>query len=419
MATRAFCVAVERREQSLGNLLAVPPQRAPLGLLGPDLRALKLRDEKDLRLLENVIRRKTVGLHKISSVLGRSAKNNRLVCYTAPVTQPQYDTLLCTGAFQANLLFRAVLRELIPQIQAASILRLVKRLLILVIVVGVLGIAGYTALSNWTVDVNPASIANSMSPDQRAEACNALSGGTEGGFAVCMEGMDLASQGIQNPVIPDLRQPAEWANFKPGYTLSLRNSWVDSFASGAEPVFGACMFDILASSVEFARFDKIRQMIKSGTSPDAIPEISLAIADCQNGTFYSLKESTPSSNTGTVAPTGVVEDSSGALPYATERNEYWNAKCPPSLRPNETLPIVKCDKGEGVRFVQELLGVESDSFFGNDTFNALIDFQSSNGLPLTGSIDEETWRALDPMQSGPGLDLNSDGLITPDEFYSE
>lgn len=294
-----------------------------------------------------------------------------------------------------------------------------KRFLIFATVIGVLGVVGYNALSNWTVDVNPASIAQSMSPEQRAEACDALSGGTEGGFAVCMEGMDLASQGIQNPVIPDLRQPADWADYKPGYSLVLRNSWIDSFASSAEVGLGACMFDILASSVEFTRFETIRRMIQEGSSPDSFPEINLAIEDCQNGTFFSLQEGKSSGTPKATEDDQSVEGASDSLPYETERNAYWNAKCPKTLRPNDILPIVKCDKGEGVRYVQEILGVEADSYFGNDTFNALIDFQSSNGLPLTGTIDEATWMALDPMQSGPGSDLNEDGLVTPDEFFAE
>jgi len=293
----------------------------------------------------------------------------------------------------------------------------VKRFGIVVIVLGILGVVGFNALKNWTVDVNPASIAQSMSPEQRAEACNALSGGTEGGFAVCMEGMDLASQGIQNPVIPDLRQPAGWADYKSGYTIDLRNSWVDSFASNGEPALGACMFDMLASSVEFTRFNQIRQLVQSGTDPDTIDEMSQATDDCRNGTFYSLKERGDTDSSGQPESGSPTEGTTGSPLYETDRNEYWNAKCPRQLRPNDILPIVKCDKGEGVRYAQGILGVEADSYFGNDTFNALVDFQMANELPITGQIDEATWRALDPAQSGPGADLNADGLVTPDEFF--
>lgn len=108
--------------------------------------------------------------------------------------------------------------------------------------------------------------------------------------------------------------------------------------------------------------------------------------------------------------------STTSIPFATERNEYWNANCPRVLRPNELLPLLKCDKGEGVRRVQMILGVESDGLFGNDTFNALLLFQQANNLPMTGEVDLNTWRLLDPTQSGPGSDYNGDGLVTPDEF---
>ena len=104
------------------------------------------------------------------------------------------------------------------------------------------------------------------------------------------------------------------------------------------------------------------------------------------------------------------------LVYAKERNQYWNAKCPKTLTKNEQLPLVMCQKGEGIKLVQLLIGVEADGFFGNDTFNALIDFQVSEGLEPTGVVDEETWFALDRSQSGPGFDENGDGLVTPNEF---
>jgi len=104
--------------------------------------------------------------------------------------------------------------------------------------------------------------------------------------------------------------------------------------------------------------------------------------------------------------------------YRTERNQYWNANCPRNLRLNNSLPLVYCDRGEGVRHMQSLLNIDADSYFGNSVFNAVIDFQFENGLPVTGDIDEQTWLAIDPYQTGPGNDWNSDGLVTPDEFYS-
>lgn len=108
----------------------------------------------------------------------------------------------------------------------------------------------------------------------------------------------------------------------------------------------------------------------------------------------------------------------GALPYRTERNQYWNANCPRYLRLNNSLPLVYCDMGEGVRHMQRLLNINADSYFGNTVFNAVVDFQFENGLPVTGDIDEQTWLAIDPYQTGPGFDWNDDGLVTPNEFDS-
>lgn len=104
------------------------------------------------------------------------------------------------------------------------------------------------------------------------------------------------------------------------------------------------------------------------------------------------------------------------LPYRTEENRYWNARCPKDLRPNETLPIVYCDMGEGIKHVQKILGLNPDGYFGNNTFNALLDFQAATNLAITGEIDLETWAKIDPLQTGPGIDINGDGLVTPDEF---
>lgn len=183
-----------------------------------------------------------------------------------------------------------------------------KKFLVVLVVLGLGGFLGYRALMNWTVDVNPASIARSMSPEQRAEACNALSGGTDGGYAVCMEGMDLASSGIQNDVIPDLGQPSLWAHYKPGYTLAMRNNWVSSFAKNSLPGFGACLFDMLASSMPYEDFEVVRARIAAGADPKSIPAFSLAMDDCSNGTFFSLRNK--ESNTGSDASSQSSADSS-------------------------------------------------------------------------------------------------------------
>jgi hypothetical protein len=185
-----------------------------------------------------------------------------------------------------------------------------KKFVAVLAVLGLGGFLGYRALMNWTVDINPASIARSMSPEERAEACNALSGGTEGGFAVCMEGMDLASSGIQNEVIPDLAQPALWANYKSGYSLTMRNNWVNSFAKDSIPGFGACLFDMLASSMPYEDFEIASARIRAGADPKSLPKFSLAMDDCTNGTFYSLKNNEGSTESDASSESESATDSS-------------------------------------------------------------------------------------------------------------
>lgn len=198
-----------------------------------------------------------------------------------------------------------------------------KKFVAVLAVLGLGGFLGYRALMNWTVDVNPASIARSMSPEQRAEACNALSGGTEGGFEVCMEGMDLASSGIQNDVIPDLGQPALWANYKPGYTLAMRNNWVSSFAKNSLPGFGACLFDMLASSMPYEDFELARARIDAGADPKSIPALSLAMDDCSNGTFLSLrnKESNTESDASSESSADSASDSETVYTVAPDNDD--------------------------------------------------------------------------------------------------
>ena len=89
---------------------------------------------------------------------------------------------------------------------------------------------------------------------------------------------------------------------------------------------------------------------------------------------------------------------------------------------NDVLPLSYCQEGIGIRYAQEILvglgyDIEADSYLGKASVAAIRDFQTANGLKITGTIDLQTWRALDPTQSRfPGSDLNGDGLVTPDEF---
>jgi len=90
-----------------------------------------------------------------------------------------------------------------------------------------------------------------------------------------------------------------------------------------------------------------------------------------------------------------------------------------SLRPNEELPLAPCDKGYGVLRAQQALvdagySLDADSYFGQETYDAVVQFQKENGLETDGYIGVETWKALLPML--PGYDLNDNGVIDPGEI---
>lgn len=86
------------------------------------------------------------------------------------------------------------------------------------------------------------------------------------------------------------------------------------------------------------------------------------------------------------------------------------------------LPIGPCNKGRGVRSIQKRLvedgaRIDLDGYFGTGTTIAVMDFQTAHGLPMSGYVDEKTWKTLIPNQAElPGSDTNHDGLVTPDEF---
>jgi hypothetical protein len=107
-----------------------------------------------------------------------------------------------------------------------------------------------------------------------------------------MEGMFLAESGIQNPVIPDLAQPADWATYRPGYTLEMREAFVGSYSALGLASLGACIFDILASSVSIEDFRAIGSRLNSGVDYRSIAQIQNATSDCENGTLFSLTDST-------------------------------------------------------------------------------------------------------------------------------
>lgn len=98
----------------------------------------------------------------------------------------------------------------------------------------------------------------------------------------------------------------------------------------------------------------------------------------------------------------------------------------PEARPRPEL--MKGDSGSAVKLLQELLNIEIDGIFGDQTEAAVKDFQFANGLKPDGIVGSLTWSALDngtndtQVSSGENhsqkvIDLSS-ALKDPDSLIS-
>ena len=67
---------------------------------------------------------------------------------------------------------------------------------------------------------------------------------------------------------------------------------------------------------------------------------------------------------------------------------------PKKVAPAAFKPLKNGSKGQAVKNVQTLLGLKSDGAFGPGTEKAVKAFQSSEGLKVTGIVDQITFKAL-------------------------
>ena len=130
--------------------------------------------------------------------------------------------------------------------------------------------------------------------------------------------------------------------------------------------------------------------------------LSAVLVACGSGSSSSTTTTSPATTTTTIAE--VV-----AQPV----------NCGDKFVYNEDLPLKPCDQGMGIESVQsQLLGagfqVDLDGYYGQGTETAVRQYQASRGLPVTGIVDFETYKKLGTNYAGS--DMNSDGVITPNEF---
>ncbi|MDO5628773.1 MAG: peptidoglycan-binding domain-containing protein [Mobilicoccus sp.] len=78
------------------------------------------------------------------------------------------------------------------------------------------------------------------------------------------------------------------------------------------------------------------------------------------------------------------------------------APCPSATSaPSSTLPVVAIGSRDRVNVTrgQQALGITADGVFGRGTQQAVLAYQRSAGLPLTGALDHATWNRLVPASA--------------------
>lgn len=88
---------------------------------------------------------------------------------------------------------------------------------------------------------------------------------------------------------------------------------------------------------------------------------------------------------------------------------------------NIDLPLTSCDEGWAVRMAQQALvdqgyAIETDGQFGPATQIAVLLYQQSRGIAITGILDGETWSSLFPLAQGGYIDYDGDGISSPREM---
>lgn len=130
---------------------------------------------------------------------------------------------------------------------------------------------------------------------------------------------------------------------------------------------------------------------------------------------FQLWDAAVGAGSATTSPApSTASDGGSALPPA-------GGHCP-TMHYTDELPWTLCDESPALQYVQTALndfggyGLEIDGQYGPATQFAVWDYQSATGLPATGDCDFETWVALVGRTGIPGIDLNNDGVLTPDEL---
>ena len=78
--------------------------------------------------------------------------------------------------------------------------------------------------------------------------------------------------------------------------------------------------------------------------------------------------------------------------------------------------LKKGDKKVNVRHLQDKLNIEADGHFGPLTEKAVIKYQLSNGLSVTGMVDSDMWVLLFNKPYSEDLGIDEDTDLSADYF---
>jgi hypothetical protein len=164
---------------------------------------------------------------------------------------------------------------------------------------------------------------------------------------------------------------------------------------------------------------------------EATDVATTAGADTTAAPEVPAESTAPATSAATVTTTAGVDSSvpAGSEPTGTASgsSEPTTSAGPTTTGPeceyteSDEFPLERCDAGPAIAAVQSVLQAREyeigtvDCLFGDQTHYAVRAFQTDEELTVSGSVDEETWAALDILDDW-GTDTNGNGSIEPDEI---
>jgi hypothetical protein len=163
------------------------------------------------------------------------------------------------------------------------------------------------------------------------------------------------------------------------------------------------------------------------------PPSAAAVAETSEATGAGAATTTTSARAVTTTAATESTLTEGSVPAGSEpESTIPESSGPTTTGPecqfteNDEFPIERCDAGPAIAAMQSVLQALEydigtvDCLFGDQTLYAVRAFQGDEELTVTGTVDAETWAALEEtFLPGWGTDANGNGTIEPDEITLE